>query len=70
MKCMHCQAEMERGTTVFHIDRKDLHVSLDRAPAWVCPQCGEVYFEAKDVEQMQDLARTLDDKAREMETTG
>lgn len=67
MKCMQCQAEMQRGTTVFHIDRKNLHVSLDKAPAWVCPQCGETYFESQDVERMQDLVRAVEDKARKLE---
>lgn len=66
---MHCQAEMKRGTTVFHIDRKHVHVSLDKAPAWVCPQCGEVYFDEKDVELMQEMIRDIEQKTRQMEKT-
>ena len=49
MKCMYCQGEMARGNAPFHIDRKDIHLSLDSVPAWVCTQCGEVYFEETEV---------------------
>jgi len=69
MKCIYCQAEMKRGTTMFHIDRKHVHVSLDKAPAWVCPQCGEAYFEERDIELMQDMIRTIERQAQAMEKT-
>ncbi len=36
MKRMYCQAEMMRGRAPFHIDRKDVHIGLDKVPAWVC----------------------------------
>ena len=49
MKCMYCQGEMTRGNAPFHIDRKDIHLSLGNVPAWVCTQCGEVYFEETEV---------------------
>ena len=55
MKCMHCRGEMKPGTTPFHIDRKGCHVTLDEVPAWVCEQCGESYFEEKEVTAMQAL---------------
>ena len=60
MKCMHCQGKMERGTAAFHIDRKGYHLILDAIPAWVCRQCGEVYFEESEVEAIQRVIRELD----------
>jgi len=60
MKCMHCQGKMERGTAPFHIDRKGYHLILDAIPAWVCGQCGEVYFEESEVEAIQRVIRELD----------
>ena len=30
MKCLHCQGEMKKGETPFHIDRKGCHLTLDR----------------------------------------
>mgnify|MGYP000319849273 CR=1 FL=1 len=63
MKCMHCQAEMRRGTTPFHIDRKGWHIVLDSLPAWICVQCGEPYFEEQEVLAIQDLIRSVEQKA-------
>lgn len=63
MKCMHCQGKMERGTAPFHIDRKGYHLILDTIPAWVCVQCGEVYFEESEVEAIQKVMRDLDKRA-------
>ena len=61
---MYCQAEMKRGTAPFHIDRKGIHVSLDEIPAWVCPQCGETYFEEKEVDSMQALFKAIEEQTR------
>ncbi|MCX7045877.1 MAG: type II toxin-antitoxin system MqsA family antitoxin [Candidatus Sumerlaeota bacterium] len=63
MKCIHCQGEMKRGTTPFHIDRKGYHLMVDALPAWVCEQCGEAYFEEKEVEAIQDIAKSVEEKA-------
>lgn len=64
MKCIHCQGEMRRGTTPFHIDRKGCHLMLDSVPAWVCDQCGETYFEEKEADAIQDLIRSIEQKTR------
>jgi YgiT-type zinc finger domain-containing protein len=54
---------MKLGTTPFHIDRKGCHVTLDRVPTWVCEQCGESYFEEKEVSAIQALVKALEEKA-------
>ena len=64
MKCMHCQGEMKKGVTPFHIDRKGCHLTLDKVPAWVCTQCGEPYFEAAEVDAIQDLIRSVEQKTQ------
>ena len=66
MKCMYCQAKMKRGTVPFHIDRKGIHVSLDEIPAWVCPQCGETYFEEKEVDSMQALVKAVEEQTQKI----
>ena len=63
MKCIHCQGEMKRGTTPFHVDRKGCHLLLDAVPAWVCAQCGEPYFEEKEVDAIQDLVASVEERA-------
>lgn len=60
MKCLHCKGRMERKTAPFSLDRKGYHVSWDAIPAWVCTQCGEPYFEAKEVELIQKALTALE----------
>lgn len=62
MKCMHCQSHMTRGTAPMHVDRKGYHLSLEAVPAWICDQCGEPYFEEREVESVQppDSVRRTD----------
>ena len=64
MKCLHCRGEMKKGSTPFHIDRKGCHLTLDKVPAWVCSQCGEPYFEAAEVDAIQDLIRSVEQRTQ------
>ena len=64
MKCLHCQGEMRRGTTPFHVDRKGCHLLLDAVPAWICGQCGEAYFEETEVDAIEDLAESIERTAQ------
>jgi YgiT-type zinc finger domain-containing protein len=54
---------MKQGTAPLHIDRNGCHVTIDNVPAWVCQQCGEAYFEEQEVDKIQDLIRTVEQKA-------
>ncbi|MGA9996723.1 MAG: type II toxin-antitoxin system MqsA family antitoxin [Pyrinomonadaceae bacterium] len=62
MKCIYCQGKMERSTAPFHIDRKGYHLVLDKIPAWVCSQCGEVYFDETEVDSIQAMLRAVDEQ--------
>ncbi|MCX7012135.1 MAG: YgiT-type zinc finger protein [Candidatus Sumerlaeota bacterium] len=64
MKCIHCQGEMKRGAAPFHVDRKGCHLMLDAVPAWICGQCGEAYFKEREVDAIQDLVESLEQKSR------
>ena len=66
MKCIHCKGKMERGAAPFHIDRKGYHLLVDVVPAWVCAQCGEVYFEEDEVDAIQEVVRSLDKRAEKL----
>ena len=63
MKCIHCQGEMVRRAVPFHIDRKGCHLMLDAVPAWMCQQCGEAYFEEKEVDALQELLKSVEQKS-------
>ena len=54
---------MKQGTAPLHIDRNGCHVTIDNVPAWVCQQCGEAYFEDQEVDAIQGLIRTIEQKA-------
>jgi YgiT-type zinc finger domain-containing protein len=51
---------MRRGTAPFSIDRSGYRVSWDNIPAWVCDQCGEVLFESREVDLIQEALEGLD----------
>lgn len=69
-KCIHCQGEMKRRTAPLHIDRKSCHVTLDAVTAWVCEQCGEACFEEKEVDAIQDLLKSAEQKAAALRPAG
>ncbi len=64
MKCIYCKGEMVRGECPIHIDRKGYHFTFDSVPAWICKQCGEAYFEPKQVEAVQEILHVLDEKTK------
>lgn len=66
MKCIQCKGKMERGAAPFHIDRKGYHLLVDAVPAWVCSQCGEVYFEEDEVDAIQEVVMSLDKRAEKL----
>lgn len=57
---------MVRGKAPVHVDRKGVHVTLDEVPAWVCTQCGEAYFEEKDVDMVQGIVRAVESESEKM----
>ena len=70
MECIHCKGLMVRGTVPFSLDRKGYHVSWDAVPAWVCSQCGEPYFESREVELIQKALASLDRESSALAAAG
>ena len=70
MECVHCKGRMVRGTAPFSLDRKGYHVAWDAVPAWICTQCGEPYFEAREVELIQRALAGLDRESTELVASG
>ena len=60
MECLHCKGRMVRSTAPFSLDRNGYHVAWDAIPAWVCGQCGEPFFESREVELIQKALTELD----------
>ena len=66
MNCIHCHGKMSRSTAPFHVDRAGYHLSFDTIPAWVCNQCGEAYFEEREVSAIQTAVDSLDRQTRQL----
>lgn len=60
MECFHCKGEMKKGTAPFSVHKNGYHVHWESIPAWVCTQCGEPYFESREVDLIQRALRHLD----------
>jgi len=50
MRCLRCQGPVEKGTAPVHLEGEGYRLAWEEVPAWVCTQCGEAYFEAREVE--------------------
>lgn len=53
MECLFCKGKMEKGKAPFHVDGNGYQLHLNSIPAWVCTQCGEAYFETREVQAIQ-----------------
>ncbi len=60
MKCYFCGEEMKKGETTYTVNRNNYHLLIDDVPAWVCSQCGQVYFEEDEVDSIQELIKNVD----------
>lgn len=66
MKCLLCGGEMEKSTVAYTVDRRGYHLFIEKIPAYVCSQCGERYFEEKEVEAIQNMIKALEEKLQEV----
>jgi len=64
MKCLLCSGEMEKTTVPYTVDRKGYHLFIEKVPAYVCSQCGEKYFDEKEVEAIQNMIKALEEKLK------
>ena len=60
MECFYCKGKMVKGKAPLSVDRNGYHISWDAIPAWVCTQCGEPFFEEKEVNHIQKALRKVD----------
>ena len=70
MECIHCKGRMKRATAPFSLDRNGYHVAWDAIPAWVCTQCGEPFFESREVDLIQKALKELDRESAALVSAG
>jgi YgiT-type zinc finger domain-containing protein len=59
MKCLYCQAPVERQTTEVHVQRNGYNLGWKNLPAWVCTRCDQAYFEPHEVEMVRQALGSL-----------
>jgi YgiT-type zinc finger domain-containing protein len=59
---------MEKTSVSYTIDRKGYHLFIEKIPAYVCTQCGERYFEEKEVQAIQEMLKTFEEKLKVVST--
>jgi YgiT-type zinc finger domain-containing protein len=57
---------MEKTTVAYTVVRKGYHLFIEKIPAYVCSQCGERYFEEKEVEAIQNMIQALEEKLQDV----
>ena len=57
---------MQRGVAAFGVERRGYHVRWDAIPAWVCTQCGEPLFEAREADVIQRALAALDRESQKL----
>ena len=61
---------MEKSTVAYTVDRKGYHLFIEKIPAYVCTQCGEKYFEEKEVDAIQNMLKVFEKKLDEVMMVG
>lgn len=59
MKCLYCQAPVERTTTEVHVQRNGYNLAWKNLPAWVCTRCDQAYFEPREVEVVRQTVGSM-----------
>lgn len=68
MKCLMCGGDTERQLVSYTIDREGYHLYIEKIPALVCVQCREQYFEDKEVDLIQDMIKSIEEKLENITT--
>lgn len=66
MKCLLCKGEMEKTMVAYTVDRIGYHLYIEKIPAYVCSQCGERYYEEKEVAAIQNMLKVFEEKLKEV----
>jgi len=67
----YMRSKRRNGTAIGSLSNWSQRASfdLDEIPAWVCSQCGEVYFEEPEVDAIQEVIPSLDKENQKTPTS-
>ena len=66
MECYYCKGELKEGVVPYFVKRKGYQIVIDRVPAYICSQCGEYLFRDKEVDLIQEIISSLEQKVAMM----
>jgi YgiT-type zinc finger domain-containing protein len=61
---------MKRGKAPFEIEKDGYRLRLEHVPAWICTQCGETYFEEKEVNSIQKVIQAVETQTEHLQAAG
>lgn len=61
MLCFYCKNKLKQKKIAYNINRQGYDVILREIPAYVCQECGEIFFEEKSVDLIQKLINEIDE---------
>lgn len=57
-----CYAVMKwKAKVAYTVNRKGYHLFIEKIPAYVCTQCGEQFFEEKEVSAIQNMLKVFEE---------
>ena len=56
-QCEFCEGEMEQRRVLARFRFKGQTIYVENVPAWVCPKCGEQYFDAPVYKRLERIAQ-------------
>ena len=57
--CSECKGRVKRKTISQEFEKEGVKVKLSGLKAWVCSQCGEIYFEPGGAEKVAQAVNCL-----------
>lgn len=57
--CTECKGKVRRKTISQEFEKEGVRVKLSGFKAWVCSQCGEIYFEPGGAEKVAQAVNSL-----------
>ena len=69
MKCPVCGTEMILKRTKYTVTREKFVLVLEDISAYVCENCGEVYFTEEMVRKIQEIIINIEQSAKELVVT-
>ncbi|HFE63910.1 MAG TPA: YgiT-type zinc finger protein [Caldithrix sp.] len=61
MKCLYCNGELNVTQSVFHADRKGIHLTIDRLKGYKCEKCGEILVATPEMNLIQKTLSELEE---------